>query len=638
MSFRRIDDKPLTDGHGEVRAFSVVRNEARYLPGWLEAHFRLGVDRWFVVDNGSTDGTLELLLRTPSVHVYSTSESYGAADCGHAWIRRLFSRHGNTGWNLVLDADERLVLPEEGLSLHACILELERDGADALETVLVDVYGAGPIAERPPPGVELDDDWFFDHPAAWPRPLVRKSNWRGGVRNRLFGLESCVTKIPLFRGGRGFYPTAGTHTAPGATLGPHRGALLHFKLVDHFAERAEVEARRGEHWKGACEYVCYEKRIAEAPRLSAFQPKVSVPWSAKTFRATGLRRWRDDERVTVLLPVRDAARHLDEALASLATQTWRNFEVLAWDNGSTDESVAILRRWIPSRLPGRVVTGRPLPLAECLAAMVEEATTELCARFDADDVCEPRRFEEQVKALGGRPDVAVLGTQVRWIDANGKRVRGSTAFPTEPVEIVHALLSTNVLSHPTVLFRKHAVLAVGNYRPASPGETPHFEDYDLWLRVARRFQIANLPGTLLRYRIHPASVTTRAHAAGTERAAAARCFARNAGALAGLEESAATRWFLGQDRGAVATARRIAAHLDEWMPSHKHFLSFWFVRSALAATPRGCSALVLTMLLGMLWIRRFLFGFPLRFGSRSERSSTAPASSSGSASYALAPR
>jgi glycosyltransferase EpsE len=100
--------------------------------------------------------------------------------------------------------------------------------------------------------------------------------------------------------------------------------------------------------------------------------------------------------LTVILPVLNAIPYLHEALASLKAQTFKDFEVCLWDNGSTDGSVEEARRWIPERLPGRVVIGNPLHLQECLARMVEEAKTEFVARMDGDDICMPDRFQQQI--------------------------------------------------------------------------------------------------------------------------------------------------------------------------------------------------------------------------------------------------
>ena len=84
-------------------------------------------------------------------------------------------------------------------------------------------------------------------------------------------------------------------------------------------------------------------------------------------------------RVTWLLPIKDGMPFLPETLASIEAQTYQDWEVLAWDNGSTDGTIQELKRWIPSRLPGRVVTDCPLGLGLSLAQMVLRADTELCA-------------------------------------------------------------------------------------------------------------------------------------------------------------------------------------------------------------------------------------------------------------------
>jgi glycosyltransferase involved in cell wall biosynthesis len=116
--------------------------------------------------------------------------------------------------------------------------------------------------------------------------------------------------------------------------------------------------------------------------------------------------------VTVIIPILNAMPFLPEALASLEAQTFKDFEVCLWDNGSIDCSVEEARRWIPCRLKGRVVTGNPLPLHECLARMVGEAQTEFVARMDGDDVCLPQRFEKQMAAMRGDSGLAAVGG--RW--------------------------------------------------------------------------------------------------------------------------------------------------------------------------------------------------------------------------------
>ena len=207
------------------------------------------------------------------------------------------------------------------------------------------------------------------------------------------------------------------------------------------------------------------------------------------------------QSITWLLPVKNAMPYLTEALASIESQSHHHWEVLAWDNGSTDGSVQELRRWIPERLPGRVIADKPMGLGACLAKMVEQANTPLCVRMDSDDVNLPDRLEKQVTFLADHPCVAVVGTDIQFIDEHGKDKPGAWSVATNDADIRWRLRFCNAMNHPTVLFRRSAVLAVGNYRNIKPGQ-----DYDLWLRLAERFRLANLPDRLVRYRQHPTSI------------------------------------------------------------------------------------------------------------------------------------
>jgi glycosyltransferase involved in cell wall biosynthesis len=205
--------------------------------------------------------------------------------------------------------------------------------------------------------------------------------------------------------------------------------------------------------------------------------------------------------ITVIIPVLNAMPYLTEALASLEAQTFRNFDVCLWDNGSTDGSVEEATRWIPSRLRGRVISGNPLPLHECLARMVEEARTEFVARMDGDDVCLPERFALQIDYLKNNPLTALVSGQKITTDASGISLGLSEKFPTKFGDILFGFLFQNTILHPGVLMRKDAVLSVGNYSAPKP-----VEDFDLWLRIALKYEIANLEQVVLRYRRHESAV------------------------------------------------------------------------------------------------------------------------------------
>lgn len=217
--------------------------------------------------------------------------------------------------------------------------------------------------------------------------------------------------------------------------------------------------------------------------------------------------------VSVLMPVYNAERYLAEAVESVLAQTFTDFELLVIDDGSTDGSLAILRRYEAQdprvRLVSRPNTGYVVALNEMLGM----ARGEFLARMDADDVCMPERFERQVHFLREHPDVVCLATVIDLIDLAGRLLHPVTGALTHEEMEQQALDGVVPLNHPTVMMRKASVVEVGGYRTwAMPAE-----DLDLWLRLARVGRLAKLPETHLRYRLHPSSVSERQQALQMER-------------------------------------------------------------------------------------------------------------------------
>ncbi|OIP78963.1 MAG: hypothetical protein AUK48_00565 [Oscillatoriales cyanobacterium CG2_30_44_21] len=209
-----------------------------------------------------------------------------------------------------------------------------------------------------------------------------------------------------------------------------------------------------------------------------------------------------NERVTWLIPVLNGMPYLPDTLASIEAQTYKNWEVLVWDNGSTDGTLEELKNWIPNRLPGKVFTGEPRGVGSSLKRLVEECTTEFCARIDADDINFPERLEQQIAFLDAHPEIAILGSQMKYIDENGNVQEPIYHVPLEHDDIVNTMLSSNCIGHPSIIFRRLAVLQVGNYR-----DLPNVEDYDLWLRLVTQYKFANLDKPLVYYRIHQNGTT-----------------------------------------------------------------------------------------------------------------------------------
>ncbi len=226
----------------------------------------------------------------------------------------------------------------------------------------------------------------------------------------------------------------------------------------------------------------------------------------------------DSATLTWIMPVRNALPHLHATLNSLAEQRCASVPVLAYDDGSTDGSAELLRAWIGDqphhRLPGRVLGGEAVGLGEALRRLVQSATTPWLARIDADDIALPDRLNLQWDALQRQPALDVLGGQICEVDAEGQPDVGrcESRLPCDHASIAWGLRFGNPIAHPTVLLRREAVLAAGNYQAMQPGQ-----DHDLWVRMASRgARLGNVPDAVLHYRRHRGSVSQSA--AGDARA------------------------------------------------------------------------------------------------------------------------
>ena len=221
----------------------------------------------------------------------------------------------------------------------------------------------------------------------------------------------------------------------------------------------------------------------------------------------------DKPAVTVLMPVYNGARYLREALESILAQTCTDFEFLVIDDGSTDGSPDLVAAYRDERI--RLVRReRNMGLIATLNEGLQLARADLVARMDADDVAHPERLERQLAVLKAHPGLVLVGSDLEIIDAAGVPV-GYEPKPVEDAGLKLALSVICAIAHPTVVFRRDAVLKVGGYRE----EFHAAEDYDLWTRLAGEGEFGNLPLPLLKYRINPQGESLRKTALQSENSA-----------------------------------------------------------------------------------------------------------------------
>lgn len=206
--------------------------------------------------------------------------------------------------------------------------------------------------------------------------------------------------------------------------------------------------------------------------------------------------------ILVVMPVYNAARFVAEAVESILAQSYGDFEFIALDDGSADESAEILDRYARQDGRLRVIRRAHAGLPATLNFGCSLAQAKYIARMDADDAALPERFKRQIEFLEREPRVAILGTQLQQIREDGTPMAVSN-HPLTHAEIAANMQKFCCIHHPTVMMRAEAMRALGGYREAFQAA----EDHDFWLRAAERFELANLPQVLLRYRLHTRAVS-----------------------------------------------------------------------------------------------------------------------------------
>lgn len=208
--------------------------------------------------------------------------------------------------------------------------------------------------------------------------------------------------------------------------------------------------------------------------------------------------------VSVVMVVFNVDRFLSESIESVLNQTFRDFEFIIVDFGSTDDSKSIIARYAAkdSRIKFHAIPHCGLAAARNAACSL--AHGQYIAIMDADDVSLPDRLMWEIEFMEVHPEIGLLGGATEWINPAGKPM-SIDSFPTADREIRSELAMRSPFCHSAVLIRSHAFSFVEGYR----GAFAQAEDYDLWLRIAEHFGCANLKQVVLKHRIHPHQISIR---------------------------------------------------------------------------------------------------------------------------------
>jgi len=205
-------------------------------------------------------------------------------------------------------------------------------------------------------------------------------------------------------------------------------------------------------------------------------------------------------KVSILMPVYNAEKYLSEAIDSILSQTFNDWELIIINDGSTDNSETIISGYDDNRIY-YTKNKENIGLIRTLNKGIDLCHGEYIARMDADDISLPKRLKKQIDFLDKNPDYLMCGTNASVINNLGGITGKIRNLSDNKFLQIHLLFSVPFV-HPSVMIRKE-VLQENRYN----GNFKHVEDYELWCRIAKQGKIANLEEELFEYRWHDSNVS-----------------------------------------------------------------------------------------------------------------------------------
>lgn len=207
------------------------------------------------------------------------------------------------------------------------------------------------------------------------------------------------------------------------------------------------------------------------------------------------------------MSVYNGEKYLKEAIESILTQTFSDFEFIIIDDGSTDHSYGIIQEYAAKDERIKLIQkDKNSGLIDCLNLGLSLASGKYIARMDADDISLSKRFMLQKNFLDNHPDVGVVGGNIHVINSSGKIVSNfinNPNLPKTPDQIYWGLCFSCCINHPSIMARLNLMKSAGGYCK----KALYAEDYDLWTRMVKITKFYNLPQKLMSLRRHENNVT-----------------------------------------------------------------------------------------------------------------------------------
>ncbi len=206
--------------------------------------------------------------------------------------------------------------------------------------------------------------------------------------------------------------------------------------------------------------------------------------------------------ISVLLCAYNSEKFIEEAIESILSQTFRDFELVIVLDAPTDNTRKKVRAFKDSRIR-LIENAQNLGLTRSLNVGLKYCRGTWVARQDADDVSFPHRLESQLRYLSQNPQTVLLGSAAKWINRSGKEI-GEVKVPSQWEEILWQFHFENPFIHSSIIFKKDLVLGLGGYNE----NFKRTQDFELWSKIVPFYPVANLKEALVKYRTHENSISS----------------------------------------------------------------------------------------------------------------------------------
>lgn len=207
-------------------------------------------------------------------------------------------------------------------------------------------------------------------------------------------------------------------------------------------------------------------------------------------------------RVSVIMPVYNGEKYLKKAIEGILSQTFKDFELIIINDGSNDKTLEIIKSYADSRI--RLISQENKGIIYSLNRGIAESRGKYIARMDADDISLPERLEKQREFLENNPEYGIIGSTYFIMNQDGA-ITGVQPVLLYDEDLKNEIIFQTVFGHGTVMMRKNIINWLGGYSDSK--NSLHVEDYELWIRIAQKTKIANLPDILYIWRVNPEGIS-----------------------------------------------------------------------------------------------------------------------------------